>query len=159
LFVPFVHLVPYAVDRGIDKKIAVLLVGLIGVGSTAGRFVLGGVADRMGRRRALIATLVGMGLMAAWWLVAGSIATLAVFPTVFGIFYGGFVAVMPALIMDYFGGRNVSGIIGILYTSVALGTLVGPTAAGYAFDATKSYAWPIAASIVANLIAAALAVR
>ncbi len=159
LFVPFVHLVPYAVDRGIDKKIAVLLVGLIGVGSTAGRFVLGGVADRVGRRRALIATLAGMGLMAAWWLAAGSIATLAVFAALFGTFYGGFVAVMPALVMDYFGGRNVSGIIGILYTSVALGTLVGPTAAGYAFDATKSYAWPIAASIVANFIAAALALR
>jgi hypothetical protein len=26
---------------------------------------------------------------------------------------------MPAVVMDYFGGRNVSGIIGILNTSVA----------------------------------------
>ena len=159
LFVPFVHLVPYAVARGIDKKFAVLLVGLIGVGSTAGRFVLGGVADRMGRRRALLASLAGMALMAAWWLAAASLASLAVFALAFGLFYGGFVAVMPALVMDYFGGRNVSAIIGILYTSVAFGTLIGPTAAGFAFDATKSYAWPIAASIAANLVAAALTMR
>lgn len=48
------------------------------------------------------------------------------------MFYGGYVAVLPALVMDYFGGRNVSGIIGILYTSVAFGTLIGPSAAGFA---------------------------
>jgi hypothetical protein len=29
--------------------------------------------------------------------------------------------------MDYFGGRNVSSIIGVLYTSVAFGTLIGPS--------------------------------
>ena len=50
------------------------------------------------------------------------------------MFYGGWVAVLPAVVMDYFGGRNVSGIIGILYTSVAFGTLIGPSAAGFAFD-------------------------
>jgi hypothetical protein len=29
---------------------------------------------------------------------------------------------------DYFGGRHISGIIDILYTSVAIGTLIGPSA-------------------------------
>ena len=47
LFVPFVHLVPYALDHGIAQSAAVLLVGAIGVGSTAGRFFLGGLADRL----------------------------------------------------------------------------------------------------------------
>jgi hypothetical protein len=58
--------------------------------------------------------------------------------------------------MDYFGGRNVSGIIGILYTSVAFGTLIGPSAAGYAFDFSHSYAVPIIASAGANIIAAVI---
>ena len=48
--------------------------------------------------------------------------------------------------MDYFGGRNVSGIIGMLYTSVAFGTLIGPSAAGFAFDFSHSYTLPILAS-------------
>ena len=56
--------------------------------------------------------------------------------------------------MDYFGGRNVSGIIGMLYTSVAFGTLIGPTAAGFAFDLSGSYTLPILASAGANIIAA-----
>jgi hypothetical protein len=58
--------------------------------------------------------------------------------------------------MDDFGGRNVSGIIGILYTSVAFGTLVGPSAAGFVFDLSHSYTLPILASACANVIAAGI---
>ena len=60
--------------------------------------------------------------------------------------------------MDYFGGRNVSGIIGILYTSVAFGTLIGPSAAGFAFDLSHSYTLPILASAGANIVAAIIVV-
>ena len=61
---------------------------------------------------------------------------------------------VPALVMDYFGGRNVSGIIGILYTSVALGTLIGPSAAGFVYDLGHSYTVPILTSAGANIVAA-----
>jgi len=66
------------------------------------------------------------------------------------------VALLPAVVMDYFGGRNVSGLIGILYTSAGFGTLIGPSAAGYAFDVSRSYALSIWASVCANLIAAGI---
>ena len=72
--------------------------------------------------------------------------------------YGAWVAVLPAVVMDTFGGRNVSGIIGILYTSVAFGTLIGPSAAGFAFDLSGTYTLPILISIVANVIAAGIVV-
>ena len=54
VFVPFVHLVPYALDHGVPQSAAVLLLGAIGVGSTAGRFFLGGLADRLGRSLSLV---------------------------------------------------------------------------------------------------------
>ena len=60
--------------------------------------------------------------------------------------------------MDYFGGRNVSGIIGILYTSVAFGTLIGPSAAGFSFDLNHSYTLPILASVCANVLAAGITI-
>jgi hypothetical protein len=59
--------------------------------------------------------------------------------------------------MDYFGGRNVSGIIGILYTSVAFGTLIGPSAAGFAYDISHSYTMPVLVSACANILAAGIA--
>ena len=72
------------------------------------------------------------------------------------MFYGGFVALAPAVVIDYFGGRHVSGLIGILYTSVAFGTLIGPSAAGFAFDVSHSYTLPILLSIGAYVIATAI---
>jgi MFS family permease len=156
LFVPFVHLVPYAVDHGVPRGSAVLLVGMIGLGSTAGRFLLGSMADRIGRKRALVVMFTGMAATLAVWAASSGFWWLAGFAFGYGVFYGGFVAVIPALVMDYFGSRHISGIIGALYTSVGFGTLVGPSAAGFAFDLRHSYALPIAASIAANLIAAAI---
>ena len=156
VFVPFVHLVPYAQDHGVAPSSAVLLLGVIGVGSTAGRFFLGGLADRLGRQFSLLLMFTGMALALAIWAVSANIWSLAAFAFIYGVFYGGWVAVLPAVVMDLFGGRNVSGLIGILYTSVAFGTLIGPSAAGFAFDLSHSYTLPILASAGANIVAAAI---
>jgi MFS family permease len=156
LFVPFVHLVPYALDHGVAQSMAVALLAVIGVGSTVGRFFLGGMADRLGRQRAVALMFVGMALSLLVWLSSDAMAGLAIFALAYGVFYGGFVAILPALVMDRFGGRNVGGIIGALYTSIALGTLVGPSAAGFAFDISHSYTLAIVGSACANLIAAAI---
>jgi MFS transporter, OFA family, oxalate/formate antiporter len=156
VFVPFVHLVPYARDHGAAASAAVLLLGVIGVGSTAGRFFLGGLADRIGRELSLLLMFAGMALALAIWGISTGIWSLAAFAFLYGVFYGGWVAVLPAVVMDYFGGRNVSGIIGILYTSVAFGTLIGPSAAGFAFDLSHSYTLPILCSAAANIVAAVI---
>ena len=156
VFVPFVHLTPYAIDHGVGQSAAVLLVSVIGIGSTVGRFFLGGLADRLGRELAVLAMFVAMALALVIWAASSNFWPLAVFAFAFGAAYGGWVALLPSVVMDYFGARNVSGIIGALYTSVGFGTLIGPTAAGYAFDLTHSYALPIWASVGANVIAAAI---
>jgi len=156
VFVPFVHLVPYARDHGVGATAAAMLLGALGIGSTAGRFFLGGLADRMGRQLSLLLMFAGMALTLAVWVISTNFWSLGAFALVFGVFYGGWVAVLPAVVMDQFGGRNVSGIIGILYTSVAFGTLIGPSAAGFVFDLSHSYTLPILASAGANIVAAAI---
>ncbi|MBO4122189.1 MFS transporter [Cupriavidus gilardii] len=156
VFVPFVHLVPHAQDLGIAQGSAVLLLGVIGIGSTAGRFFLGSLADRMGRQRFLLVTVIALAFSLLIWAAATGFWMLALFAFLFGACYGGWVAVLPAVVMDLFGGRNVGGIIGVLYTSVAFGTLIGPSAAGFAFDASRSYTLPILAAVAANLIAAGI---
>jgi MFS family permease len=154
VFVPFVHLAPYAIDHGMAKSSAVLLVSVIGVGSTVGRFFLGGLADRLGRRLSLLAMFVGMAASLPIWALSTTFWPLAAFAFVFGVAYGGWVALLPSVVMDYFGGRNVSGIIGVLYTSAGIGTLIGPSAAGFAFDISHSYTLPIFVSAAGNVIAA-----
>ena len=100
---------------------------------------------------------VGMGLALAVWAFSTGFWSLAAFALVYGVFYGGWVALLPAVVADYFGNRNVSGIIGILYTSVAFGTLIGPSATGFAFDLSNSYTLPILISASACILATAIA--
>ena len=154
LFIPFVHLVPYAEDHGVAHGAAVLLVSGIGVGSTAGRFLLGGIADRIGRRLSFGLMFVGMGCMLLWWLASVASWQLAVFALVFGTFYGGFVALAPSIAVDFFGGKSASAIIGVLYASVAVGTFAGPLLAGFAYDLLRSYTLPILASTVTMFLGA-----
>jgi MFS family permease len=155
LFIPFAHLAAYARDQGLSDVTGAWLVALIGAGSAAGRLGLGSVADRAGRRRSLAAAFAGMGLMLVWWLAATSFWSLAVFALLFGVGYGGFVALIPALTSDYFGGRNAGAIIGVLYTGPGIGALVGPYLAGLAYDVRESYVLPIALAALANLVAVA----
>jgi len=146
LFIPFVHLALYAEDHGMAHGSAVLLLSLIGIGSIGGRFLLGGYADRWGRRRSYGAMFLGMAIVMLWWLASVAAWQLVLFALVFGTFYGGFVALAPAVIVDYFGSRHASALIGTLYTSVGIGTLAGPWLAGLAFDLLHSYTLPILAS-------------
>ncbi len=154
-FTPIVHLVPYAEDRGISPKTAAGLLSLLGIGSAVGRFVIGAVADRIGRWRGLGLSFGGVGLSCILWLTADEMIGLGIFAVMVGAFWGGSVALAPSVMADYFGTRAVSGIIGVLYTGVGLGALAGPVLAGVVFDLWQSYAFAIVYSIAAPVFAAA----
>jgi MFS family permease len=151
---PLAHLVPYAHDHGHSEAFGATLVGLIGVGSIAGRFVLGGFGDRIGRRTMLIAVYAAMTALLVFWLFATSAPALAFLALAYGVSYGGFVSSCPPLAADYFGTRAISGLIGALYTAAGLGYIIGPPLAGAGYDRFGSYQWPIAAA--ALLMAAAV---
>jgi MFS family permease len=154
LFVPMVHLSAYAVDAGHSQAQGVLLVSLIGLGSLLGRFGIGGIADRLGRLGSLAAMYAGLGAMFVLWWAASAWWLLALFAVVFGVCYGAYVALLPTIVMDLYGPRAVSGIIGCLYTGCGFGTLVGPWLAGVAYDALGSYHLPIAAGALFSFAAA-----
>jgi MFS family permease len=157
LFIPFVHLVPSILDLNIySKEEAVFAASMIGIGSLAGRFVMGPIADMVGRRTTLLYQFIGVALMYAVWLVATDYWVLIVFGLMFGAFYGGYVALLPAVAADYMGARNVSGILGLLYTSVGIGTFIGPVLVGEIHDQTKEYTWPLVVCGLLALVAAAV---
>jgi MFS family permease len=155
VFVPTVHLGPFAQDHGYSEAEGVALVSLIGLGSLLGRFLIGPFADRIGRRASLAAMYAALGVLLLVWWGASAYWLLGLFAFFFGVFYGGCVALLPTIVMDLYGARAVSGIIGFLYTGAGLGTLLGPWLAGAAFDAFGSYGVPIVASAILSFVAAA----
>ena len=162
-FMPLAHLPRHALDRGFGADSAATLVGIIGLGSLLGRVFMTRWADRVGRRTMLAAMYGLMALSFAWWaltlLLPPSYASLLLFALAFGVGYGGFVGVAPSLTMDYFGAKNLSGLIGALYLAGGFATLFAPTFAGYMYDRSGSYAVPLMVGIFVNLVAATLALR
>jgi MFS family permease len=158
LFVPMVHLGPYAQDAGYSAAQGVTLVSLIGLGSLLGRFTVGGIADWFGRAASLAVMYAGLGALLLVWWASSAWWLLALFALLFGMCYGGYVALLPTIVMDLYGGRSVSGIIGCLYTGAGVGTLFGPWLAGVAYDAFGTYNVPILAAAALSFLAAFCAV-
>lgn len=153
MFIPFAHLSASARDLGLQEAQAVGLVGLIGVGSLVGRFSIGLLADRLGRARTLVLMQLSMGLSYLLWAAAGGYPLLALYALWFGLSYGSIVSLLPAICMDYFGGRSVASIVGALYSGAALGNLLGPVLAGAAFDRFGHYFGVMATCLALGLLA------
>lgn len=153
---PFAHLVPYARDHGHSEAFGAFLIGLVGAGSVIGRFGLGGFSDRIGRREMLTGVYAAMAVLFVGWLTFENAIALGAFALLYGVSYGGFVGTCPPLATDYFGPKAISGVIGVLYTAAGVGYLIGPLAAGAAYDLYQSYTFPIAAGAAALAAAAVL---
>lgn len=153
MFIPFAHVSASARDLGLGEAFAVGLVGLIGVGSLVGRFAIGLLADRLGRAQTLVLLQLSMVASYVLWGAAGGQGLLVVFALWFGLSYGSMVSLLPAICMDYFGGRSVAGVVGTLYSGAALGNLLGPVLAGAAFDGSGHYLGVMVVCGVLSLIA------
>jgi len=159
IYTPYAHLEPFAQEHGMSAVVGAILVGAIGVGSITGRLIAGPLDARFGRRQTLIVMYAGMTLAMAWWLVATNVVTLALFAIPFGLFYGGFVALIPSLLADYYGTASAGAIIGFVYLGAALGAFAGPIAAGAIYDALGSYEPAIAFGVASCALATACALR
>ena len=153
MFIPFAHVSASARDLGLGEAFAVGLVGLIGVGSMVGRFAIGLLADRLGRAQTLVLMQLSMGASYVLWGAAGGQFLLMIFALWFGLSYGSIVSLLPAICMDYFGGRSVASVVGTLYSGAAFGNLLGPVLAGAVFDHSGHYLGVMAVCGVLSLCA------
>ncbi len=152
LFVPFVFLTSYAEDEGVSTGLAAALVGFIGGASIVGRLLLGLIAPRFGLTRVYRSCFAVMSIGFGIWLVADDrYWLLVVFTVVLGVAYGGFIALSPAVAAEAFGPRGLGGLLGALYTSAAIGGLLGPPLAGALIDASGSYTPAIAVATLLTL--------
>jgi len=156
-----VHIVPHATDIGISSARAVNILAIIGALSATGRIMMGGVADRIGNKLALVVVFVLMSAALLWLLVAKEPWMFYLFAIAFGFAYGGWATLLSLIPAELFGLGSLGVILGAVHFSVATGEALGPTLAGGIFDITGSYqpAFTICAALSMIAIVLALFLR
>jgi MFS family permease len=159
LFVPFVHLPAFAESNGTGAVAAAALVGLIGAASVVGRLALGAAASRLGVLRTYQGCFVVMAASFALWLGSPGYPRLVAFALLLGVGYGGFVALGPSVVAELFGVQGLGGLLGVLYTSAAFGSAIGPPLAGVLISRSDGYLSTIVAALAIGAMAVLVVAR
>jgi MFS family permease len=153
---PHALLVATAQDLGLPRDAALGLLGLLGLGTIAGRFLLAALADAIGRGRVFLACSAAMSASLGLWALAPGLPALQAFALLFGALQGGFVALLPAFAADGYAGRAFGGLLGRLYTARGVALLLAPPALALSMDAAGHRAAPLMAAALLGLVGAAL---
>ncbi len=135
-----VHMVPILVGRGFTTVHAAQIAGLAGIGSVIGRIGTGFLLDRVSG-----AVIGGVGFALPIVVVlalygAGSLPLVAASAAfLLGVTLGTEVDVIGYVTSRYFGMRNFGGVFGTLIGLQSLAVGVGPLAASFVYDHSRSY--------------------
>jgi MFS family permease len=153
-FMAFVHLPQQLVESGRDQLQGATIVSVIGLFSLAARLGGGAWADRVGRVAMIRVALAIMLLTSVLWAAnPWGADVFYVVAALFGITYGLSIALLPTVIADSFGNKEISRIIGVIYTSFALAAFVGPTVAGLLHDRYGNYGLALDGCIALSALA------
>jgi MFS family permease len=134
-----IHIVPHLTDMGMSAGAAANVLGAIGLGSVLGRIVVGALADRYGTRLVLAACLIIKAVVLFCLPRADGFLISYGLGFFYGISYGGFMVVVPALTSYLFGLAAMGAIFATISIAEGIGFGVGSYLAGYIWDATGSY--------------------
>lgn len=154
-----VHLPQQVAEASGERMYPASIVSVIGLASLAARFGGGSWADRVGRIAMIRVALALMLITSILWVAnPWGLNVYFVVAALFGLTYGLSIALLPAVIADSFGNKEISRIIGTIYTAFALAGLLGPTVAGVLRDRFGNYNLALTICIVlcaATLVASA----
>ena len=151
LFVPFVFLPAFAQAQGASDIAASALLSLLGGASILGRVGIGALAASLGTLRLFKLAVLVMGASYGLWLASPGYAGLAVFAALLGLGYGVRIALLPGVLIAFFGLRNQGAILGMFFTASGIATVLGALVAGVIVDHTDSYRWGIAFALAMGL--------
>ena len=161
-FMALVHLPQQVAEASHEQMHGAAIISVIGLSSLVSRVGGGSWADKIGRIVMVRVALVVMLITSILWAsnVWGE-SVLFVVAVFFGITYGLSIALLPSVIADCFGSKEISRIIGAIYTSFALAALLGPTVAGLLRDRYGNYDLALALCIVlsASAVIASAGIR
>jgi MFS family permease len=153
VFIPLVHLVPFARDLGHSPLAAAWAISVTGAGAVLGRLTMGAVSDRVGRRPTIAGGMLLQALAFLGFAIAHDLTALYATALVFGFSYGTISTLFAAIVGDFFGRAHAGSIVGFLFALAGSMAAWGTLGAGAVFDATGSYRPAFVLSAGLNVVA------
>ncbi|XP_046533457.1 monocarboxylate transporter 11 isoform X2 [Equus quagga] len=147
-FVPYVHLAPHALDRGLGGYGAALVVAVAAVGDAGARLVCGWLADQgwvpLSRLLAVFGALTGLGLLAVGLVPAvrseeGWGGPLLAAAGAYGLSAGSYAPLVFGVLPGLVGIGGVVQATGLMMMLMSLGGLLGPPLSGFLRDETGDF--------------------
>jgi predicted MFS family arabinose efflux permease len=152
-----VHLPAYVTSLGMDSRVGVIALTMVGIANVAGAWLAGRSAGYFQQRRVLsfiylTRSFIFLGLI----FLPKSPAVVIAVSALLGLFWLATMPLTSGLVATFFGTTWLALLFSFVGFAHQLGGFVGVWLAGILFDATKSYdvMWWLAASL--SLIAALL---
>lgn len=134
------HLIPLALDKGLDLPSASLLLSAFGISASLGAVLFGWLADRIGARRAVAVQAL------AWivpWIVLivlkAALMPLLLASASIGLMSGAIVGLLGVTASAWFGTANIGRVLGYAYLGKVPFMFGAAPLAGFLFDHTGSY--------------------
>ena len=151
-----VHSVPFAKDLGLTLDRAALALTAYGVGAAVGRIVSGAAADRFGAAITMYACVLAQGLALGVLIAGPPVWALVAVLVVFGVGAAGADTAFVKVVPEVFGLGALASVMSMVGLGWRIGAAVGPAAAGFLYDATRSYTIPFVGALVVLVLGALL---
>jgi OFA family oxalate/formate antiporter-like MFS transporter len=123
------HVVPLAVEKGLDKAQAAWAMGLFALFNGLGRLAFGWLYDQMGRTKTMVlsALVMAIGLFGVRYLTqAMGFSGLFLSIVLTGLAYGGLPVINSTFIVASYGPKNAGLHIGLATTPLMAAVFIGP---------------------------------
>lgn len=135
-----VHLPAFVADKGMEPKVAIISLVLVGIGNLIGTYLAGQSTKYMEKRRALsliyaLRALIFLGFL----YLPMTPATIMGLSAALGLAWLSTVPLTSGLVATFFGPAWMTMLYGFVFLSHQLGSFLGVWLGGLIYDTTKSY--------------------
>jgi MFS family permease len=148
-----VHLVAYLSDLGYSSEEAAVRYSLTLAIGIVGKLCVGIFADRVGAKAAVVTNFTIIAAASMLLLLPSVPGGVILFLVLHGFATAAEDVVMPLIVGQRFGVKNLGRIYGLLLIALVPGGTIGPVLAGRVFDVSGSYAFVFAVFVLTNLSA------